>query len=60
MPILMQEYKIITKAQQVKGYYPNLREIKKYCLSIFIPYISKCFKRVDEISIALQIKGYES
>lgn len=58
MPILTNEYKIIKQAQMAKGYYPKIRKFKEYCLCIFIPYLTNCFKRVDEISLALQIKGY--
>lgn len=59
MPILKKEYEQIKQAQKIKGYEPRLREIKKYSLCIFIPFLSNCFKRVDEITLALEIKGYE-
>ena len=59
MPILINEYKIIKQAQIAKGYMPKIRKIKQYCLSIFIPYITNCFKRVNEIALALAVKGYE-
>ncbi len=59
MPILKNEYIQIKQAQMAKGYYPKIREIKKYSLCIFVPYLTNCFKRVDEMSIALRAKGYE-
>ena len=58
MPILANEYKIVKQAQFAKGYYPSITNLKKYSLCIFIPYLTNCFKRVDEISLALQVKGY--
>ena len=59
MPILKNEYIHIKQAQMAKGYYPKIRDIKKYSLCIFVPYLTNCFKRVDEMSIALRAKGYE-
>lgn len=59
MPILKNEYIQIKQAQIAKGYYPKIRDIKKYSLCIFVPYLTNCFKRVDEMSIALRAKGYE-
>lgn len=59
MPILIREYKTIKQAQQAKGYRASILKIKKYTLSIFIPYITNCFKRVDEVALALVAKGYE-
>lgn len=58
MPILANEYRIVKQAQFAKGYYPSLINLKRYSLCIFIPYLTNCFKRVDEISLALQVKGY--
>lgn len=60
MPILKQEYIKIKQAQIAKGYLPKFRKIKRYAICIFIPYITGCFKRVDDMSLALQAKGYES
>lgn len=60
MPILKNEYIHIKQAQMAKGYYPKIRDIKKYSLCIFVPYLTNCFKRVDEMSIALQAKGYDN
>ncbi|MCI8353311.1 MAG: energy-coupling factor transporter transmembrane protein EcfT [Clostridia bacterium] len=60
MPILKNEYIQIKQAQMAKGYYPKIRNIKKYSLCIFVPYLTNCFKRVDEMSIALQAKGYDN
>ncbi len=60
MPILKNEYITIKQAQMAKGYYPKLRKIKEYTVCIFVPYLTNCFKRVDEMSIALQAKGYEN
>lgn len=59
MPILKNEYIQVKQAQIAKGYYPKIRNIKKYSLCIFAPYLTNCFKRVDEMSIALRAKGYE-
>lgn len=59
MPILKNEYIQVKQAQMAKGYYPKIRDIKKYSLCIFVPYLTNCFKRVDEMSIALRAKGYE-
>lgn len=59
MPILKNEYIQVKQAQIAKGYYPKIRDIKKYSLCIFVPYLTNCFKRVDEMSIALRAKGYE-
>ena len=59
MPILRREYIIVKQAQMAKGFYPQIRHIKQYCYSIFLPYLTNCFKRVDEIALALQVKGYE-
>lgn len=59
MPILRNEYVTIKQAQTAKGYYPQIRKIKQYCVCIFVPYLINCFKRVDEMSVALQAKGYE-
>lgn len=60
MPILKNEYITIKQAQTAKGYYPKIRNIKKYSLCIFVPYLTNCFKRVDEMSLALQAKGYDN
>lgn len=60
MPILKNEYIVIKQAQLAKGYYPSIRNIKKYCICIFVPYLTNCFKRVDEMSYALQAKGYDN
>lgn len=60
MPILKNEYITIKQAQMAKGYYPKLRRIKEYTVCIFVPYLTNCFKRVDEMSIDLQAKGYEN
>lgn len=59
MPILRNEYITIKQAQMAKGYYPEFRKIKQYAVCIFAPYLTNCFKRVDEMSMALQAKGYE-
>ncbi|MBO5479323.1 MAG: energy-coupling factor transporter transmembrane protein EcfT [Clostridia bacterium] len=59
MPILKKEYVQIKEAQIAKGYIPSLRKIKQYSICIFVPYLTNCFRRVDEISMALQVKGYE-
>lgn len=59
MPILKNEYNIIKNAQVAKGYYPKIRNLKKYCVCIFVPFLTGIFKRVNEISIALQAKGYD-
>lgn len=59
MPILRNEYITIKQAQMAKGYYPEFRKIKQYAVCIFVPYLTNCFKRVDEMSMALQAKGYE-
>ncbi len=60
MPILKNEYIQVKQAQMAKGYYPTIKNIKKYSLCIFVPYLTSCFKRVDEMSIALQAKGYDN
>lgn len=60
MPILRNEYITIKQAQIAKGYLPKLGKIKIHAICIFIPYITGCFKRVDDMSLALQAKGYES
>lgn len=59
MPILKNEYINIKEAQMAKGYMPSFRKTKQYSMCIFVPYLTNCFKRVDEISMALQVKGYE-
>lgn len=59
MPILKNEYISIKEAQIAKGYMPSFLKIKQYCICIFVPYLTNCFKRVDDISVALQAKGYE-
>lgn len=59
MPILKNEYITIKQAQTAKGYYPKFKNIKQYSICIFVPYLTNCFKRVDEMSIALRAKGYE-
>lgn len=59
MPVLKNEYIAIKQAQMAKGYYPKIGHIKKYVICIFVPYLINCFKRVDEMSLALQAKGYE-
>ncbi len=58
MPILIREYIVIKEAQKSKGYVFKIKKVKQYCLCIFIPYLSNCFKKVDEIALALQVKGY--
>ena len=58
MPILSQEFNSIKLAQKAKGYKPSILNIKKYILCIFIPFMNNCFKRTDEISMALIVKGY--
>lgn len=60
MPILKQEYITIKQAQLAKGYYPKLGKIKTYCVCIFVPYLTNCFKKVDDMSIVLQAKGYDN
>ncbi len=60
MPILKNEYITIKQTQRAKGYYPKIGKIKQYSICIFIPYLTGCFKRVDDMSIALQAKGYEN
>lgn len=58
MPILKNEYITIKQAQIAKGYTPQIRKIKQYCVCIFVPYLTNCFKRVDEMALALRAKGY--
>ena len=58
MPILIREYIVIKEAQKSKGYVFKIKKVKQYCLCIFIPYLSNCFKKVDEIALALQVKWY--
>lgn len=60
MPILKNEYITIKQAQTAKGYLPKIGKIKQYAICIFIPYLTVSFKRVDDMSLALQAKGYDS
>lgn len=60
MPILKNEYIVVGQAQNAKGYFPSIKNIKMYCICIFVPYITGCLKRSDDMSMALQAKGFEN
>lgn len=59
MPILKIEFLNLKQAQFVKGYKPNFRKMKLYLVYLFLPFLNNCFRRVEEISMALVVKGYE-
>lgn len=58
IPILTKEFKHIKQAQISKGYLPKFRNIKRYTMCILMPFITKSFKKVDDISMALYAKGH--
>jgi len=58
IPVLTKEFKTIKQAQISKGYLPKFKNIKKYTMCILMPFITKSFKKVDEISMALYAKGH--